>query len=67
MNKNRYVYYDNANCSFSLKTKTVKSGLITPKRPHLYNSHIHDDMTSCMNLIFLLITVMDQDLKSWMS
>lgn len=67
MNKNRYVYNDNANCSFSLKTKTVKSGLITPKGPILYNSHIHDDMTSCMNLIFLLITVMDQDLKSWMS
>lgn len=33
MNKNRYVYNDNANCSFSLKTKTVKSGLITPKGP----------------------------------
>lgn len=62
MNKERNVYYDGADCPFSLKTITVQSRLITPKGPLLNNCHINDEP-----LIFLLIKVIDQGLKSWIS
>lgn len=66
MSKNRNVYYDGADCPFSLKTITVQHGLITPKGPPLNNCHINDELMT-EPLIFLLIIVINQGLKNWMS
>lgn len=60
MSKNRNVYYDGADCP------TVQHGLITPKGPLLNNCHINDELMM-EPLIFLLIIVINQGLKNWMS